>query len=147
MTYNSYMKTVCEKLIIENDETGKCYIRPDWKFVLQSDNLLPESTVKGYNLSIDELFEYMQLEVEKRNLSIDKMSYIANWLFALITETIEPSLTEAENEAAVNIINYMKEKKQLENKEKELAQKEQAVHTKQKVVDFAPGMNFAKRMP
>ncbi len=147
MTYNSYMKTVCEMLIIENDETGKCYIRPDWKFVLQSDNLLPESTVKGYNLSIDELFEYMQLEVERRNLSVDKMSYIANWLFALITETIEPSLTEAENEAAVNIINYMKEKKQLENKEKELAQKEQAVHTKQKVVDFAPGMNFAKRMP
>lgn len=146
MTYNSYMKTVCEMLIIENDETGKCYIRPDWKFVLQSDNLLPESTVKGYNLSIDELFEYMQLEVERRNLSVDKMSYIANWLFALITETIEPSLTEAENEAAVNIINYMKEKKQLENKEKELAQKEQAVHTKQKVVDFAPGMNFAKRM-
>lgn len=147
MTYNSYMKTVCEMLIIENDETGKCYIRPDWKFVLQSDNLLPESTVKGYNLSIDELFEYMQLEVERRNLSVDKMSYIANWLFALITETIEPSLTEAENEAAVNIINYMKEKKQLENKEKELAQKEQAVYTKQKVVDFAPGMNFAKRMP
>lgn len=147
MTYNSYMKTVCEMLIIENDETGKCYIRPDWKFVLQSDNLLPESTVKGYNLSIDELFEYMQLEVERRNLSVDKMSYIANWLFALITETIEPSLTEAENEAAVNIINYMKEKKQLENKEKELAQKEQAVHTKQKVVDFAPGMNFAKRIP
>lgn len=147
MTYNSYMKTVCEMLIIENDETGKCYIRPDWKFVLQSDNLLPESTVKGYNLSIDELFEYMQLEVERRNLSVDKTSYVANWLFALITETIEPSLTEAENEAAVNIINYMKEKKQLENKEKELAQKEQAVHTKQKVVDFAPGMNFAKRMP
>ena len=147
MTYNSYMKTVCEMLIIENDETGKYYIRPDWKFVLQSDNLLPESTVKGYDLSMDELFEYMQLEIEKRNLSVDKMGYIANWLFALITETIEPSLTEAENEAAVNIINYIKEKKQLENKEKELAQKEQAVHTKQKVVDFAPGMNFAKRMP
>ena len=147
MTYNSYMKTVCEMLIIENDETGKYYIRPDWKFVLQSDNLLPESTVKGYDLSMDELFEYMQLEIEKRNLSVDKMGYIANWLFALITETIEPSLTEAENEAAVNIINYIKEKKQLENKEKELALKEQAVHTKQKVVDFAPGMNFAKRMP
>lgn len=147
MTYNSYMKTVCEKLIIENDETGKCYIRPDWKFVLQSDNLLPESTVKNYDLSMDELFEYMQLEIERRNMSVDKMGYVANWLYTLITETVEPSLTEAENEAAVNIINYMKEKKQLENKEKELAQKEQAVHTKQKVVDFAPGMNFAKRMP
>ena len=147
MTYNSYMKTVCEMLIIENNETGKYYIRPDWKFVLQSDNLLPESTVKGYDLSMDELFEYMQLEIERRNLSVDKMSYVANWLYTLITETVEPSLTEAENEAAVNIINYMKEKKQLESKEKELAQKEQAVHTKQKVVDFAPGMNFAKRMP
>ena len=147
MTYFDYMKQISEKLIIQDEDSQKWYIHPDWRYVLHADGLEPEKQDIELTITEDEVKNRLELEVKRRNLKTDKTALIANWLYTLLTTTAEPALTDAENQLAAGWIEYMKDKDHIKEQKEKLDKKEEALEQKQSFMEVLPGMNFAKRKP
>lgn len=145
MTYLEYVKQARDMFIVKDEESGKFYLRPDWRHAIDVDGFYPDTHIDGYHLSVDELHEYLELEVGRLNLKADKTSYISNWIYTVLTSTVEPALTDAENQFAAQIIDYMKEKNQIEQKEKELTKQEETLQQKTNIFNSAPGFDFSKK--
>ena len=141
------MKHISDKLIIQDDDSQKWYIHPDWMYILHADGLDPEKQEIKPAITEDEVKNRLELEVKRRNLKIDKTALIANWLYTLLTTTAEPALTDAENQLAAGWIEYMKDKDHIKEQKEKLDKKEEALEQKQNFMEVLPGMNFAKRKP
>lgn len=94
----------------------------------------------------------MKLEVERRNKLSDKSRFVIDWIFEIISSTIEPTMFQEENELMKNMMDYMKlnhelqEKEQaLQDREADLDHKEEVQETRGNVLQLVPGMNFSKR--
>lgn len=147
MTYFDYMKQISDKLIVQDEDSQKWYINPDWIYVLHADGLEPEKQDIELTITEDEVKNRLELEVKRRNLKTDKTALIANWLYTLLTTTAEPALTDAENQLAAGWIEYMKDKDHIKEQKEKLDKKEEALEQKQSFMEVLPGMNFAKRKP
>lgn len=147
MTYFDYMKQISDKLIVQDDDSQKWYINPDWIYILHADGLEPEKQEIEPAITENEVKNRLELEVKRRNLKTDKTALIANWLYTLLTTTAEPALTDAENQLAAGWIEYMKDKDHIKEQKEKLDKKEEALEQKQSFMEVLPGMNFAKRKP
>ena len=147
MTYFDYMKQISDKLIVQDDDSQKWYINPDWIYILHADGLEPEKQEIEPAITENEVKNRLELEVKRRNLKTDKTALIANWLYTLLTTTAEPALTDAENQLAAGWIEYMKDKDHIKEQKEKLDKKEDALEQKQSFMEVLPGMNFAKRKP
>ena len=147
MTYFDYMKQISDKLIVQDEDSQKWYINPDWIYILHADGLEPEKQDIELTITEDEVKNRLELEVKRRNLKTDKTALIANWLYTLLTTTAEPALTDAENQLAAGWIEYMKDKDHIKEQKEKLDKKEEALEQKQSFMEVLPGMNFAKRKP
>ena len=87
----------------------------------------------------------MKLEVERRNKLSDKSRFVIDWIFEIISSTIEPTMLQEENELMKNMMDYMKLNHELQDREADLDHKEEVQETRGNVLQLVPGMNFSKR--
>lgn len=92
------------------------------------------------------------MEVERRNHITDKARFVIDWVFEIISSTIEPAMVQEENELMKNMMEYMKLNSELKSKEQalqdraaDLDHKEEVQETRGTVLQLVPGMNFSKR--
>ena len=63
----------------------------------------------------------LRLEVDRRNSQDNKKNEVINWLYEIITSTIEPAILEEENEYIKNVIEYLKTNRET-NKQNDIVQ-------------------------
>lgn len=90
--------------------------------------------------------------MERRNKITDKTRFVIDWVFDVISSTIEPTMIQEENELMKNMMDYMKLNHELRGKEQALQEREANLDHKEEVLDkkdnilqLVPGMNFSKR--
>lgn len=90
--------------------------------------------------------------MERRNKITDKTRFVIDWVFEVISSTIEPTMIQEENELMKNMMDYMKLNHELRGKEQALQEREANLDHKEEVLDkkdnilqLVPGMNFSKR--
>lgn len=75
MDYYKYLDEVFRICIVDDDDAWTCYLRPNWRYVLDITERLPD-IVLNYKLTLDELYEILQLEVERRRVLTNRSSKI-----------------------------------------------------------------------
>lgn len=113
MLYSTFIKKA-EELTIQQLENGIWYLEPEWqdmiyRNILYKNNLnelddLEDSYLDGWYT----LEDILKLEVTKRNSVIDKRNDVINWLYNVITATIEPAILQEETDYIKNVVEYMK---------------------------------------
>ena len=89
--------------------------------------------------------EVLKLEVERRNRVTDKGRFVMDWLFDVLTASIDPTMITEENELMKNMMEYMKLNHELKEREAEVERKEEIQEKKSNIIEMMPGMNFSKR--
>lgn len=145
MLYTEFMKKAEEFILSYDEDSGLTYLEPDYVAILRGLKMDPEKDISDYPLSWAGLEDRMRLEVERRNKLDDRTKYVVDWLYSVLTAAIEPAMLQEENELMKNMMDYMNLNVALKEKEKNLAQKEEALDQKQNVVKMMPGINFSKR--
>lgn len=145
MLYTEFMKKAEEFILSYDEDSGLTYLEPDYVAILRGLKMNPEEDISDYPLSWAGLEDRMKLEVERRNKLDDRTKYVVDWLYSVLTAAIEPAMLQEENELMKNMMDYMNLNVALKEKEKNLAQKEEALDQKQNVVKMMPGINFSKR--
>lgn len=145
MLYTEFMKKAEEFILSYDEDSGLTYLEPDYVAILRGLKMNPEEDISDYPLSWAGFEDRMKLEVERRNKLDDRTKYVVDWLYSVLTAAIEPAMLQEENELMKNMMDYMNLNVALKEKEKNLAQKEEALDQKQNVVKMMPGINFSKR--
>ena len=113
MLYATFIKKA-EELTIQQLDNGIWYLEPEWqdmiyRNILYKNNLnelddLEDSYLDGWYT----LEDILKLEVIKRNSVIDKKNDVINWLYDVITATIEPAILQEETDFIKNAVEFMK---------------------------------------
>ena len=108
MLYTEFFSKACD-ICIGQADNGLFYLEPLWKNYL-IDNELNISDISDIETSWDEAQDVFKLEVEKRNTINTLKPYVLNWVYDVITASVEPAILQEENDYMKNIIEYMKAK-------------------------------------
>lgn len=145
MLYAEYMQKAMELAIVDDyDGSGYSYLSPNYRVILIDAGLEPGS-ITDYETTWPTVKEALKLEVERRNLVTDKGRFIMDWLFQVLTSTVEPAMVSEENDLMKNMMDYMKLNHELKEKEQELDKREEIQDKKDNILELMPGMNFSKR--
>ena len=145
MLYSQFMHEVMKLVIVDDDESsGYSYQGPHYRVLMTDAGLLPEN-VTDHSIDWAYVAEVLKLEVERRNKVTDKSRFVADWLFDVITATIDPAMITEENELMKNMMDYMKLNHELHEREAEIERKEEIQEKKNNIVELMPGINFSKR--
>lgn len=110
MSYFDIMNMAYELVVTTDEVTGMSYLQPSYKMLLR-DN---EIHLPGYDAIVNnndpELWEAVKLEVDKRNARLNFVNPVAEWIFSVIANVVDPTLTQEQNELIKNILEYIKEK-------------------------------------
>lgn len=120
MLYSDYI-IKAKELTITYDEDSKTYfLEPDWQTILHANNLGDLESVKDmYIEGWYDLEDVLKLEVEKRNATSSKKNLVFNWIYDVINSTVDPMMTQEENELMQGMIELAKLKGQQDNQTKE----------------------------
>ena len=110
MLYSEYIIKAAE-ITIEEADNGLCYLQPMWKSYLL-DNEMGIDEISDLEVSWTDILNTLKLEVEKRNTVNSLQPYIHTWLHDIITATVEPAITQAENDFIKNLTDYLKANKE-----------------------------------
>lgn len=141
MTYTEYMNDIKDIALFEED--GVWYLRPNYMHLIHLEHLDlgyyvdPEDIEDMPNVTMKQIQEELRLEVGMRNKKKDHKKQVVDWLYELLTATVDPLVTEKQNEFIANVMDYLQYNDKLKDKER-------ALEEKSKIVDFAPGMSFKK---
>ncbi len=113
MLYSTFIKKA-EELTIQQLDNGIWYLEPEWQDMIYRNILykndlnelddLEDSYLDGWYT----LEDILKLEVTKRNSVIDKKNDVINWLYDVITATIEPTILQEETDYIKNVVEFMK---------------------------------------
>lgn len=113
MLYSTFIKKA-EELTIQQLDNGIWYLEPEWQDMIYRNILykndlnelddLEDSYLDGWYT----LEDILKLEVTKRNSVIDKKNDVINWLYDVITATIEPAILQEETDYIKNVVEFMK---------------------------------------
>ncbi len=108
MFYSKFIFEAMQKTIHQLDnETW--YVEPEWKDIICRDiesNL--DSLEDSYLTDWWDVENILRLEAEKRNATDSKKKEVINWVYDLITTTVDPAMLEEENDYIKNVIEFMK---------------------------------------
>ena len=109
MLYTDYILKAKE-LTIQQLDNGTWYLEPEWQDILWRHNLgeiddLEDSYLDGWYT----LEDILRLEVERRNKRDSKKNEVINWLYDVITTTVEPAMLQEETDYIKNVVEFMKE--------------------------------------
>lgn len=145
MTFKEYYPKITELCIVDNNDTWCSYLIPDYKVLLKENELWP-NIVEDHTLTIEDIGEMLKLEVEMRHAVTDKRKIVAQWLYELINSDIKPAEEAQRTELVNDMIEYLKTKDQLADKERELNAQEEKLDKKVEAKAKLPkGLNFSKR--
>lgn len=152
MLYSEFIHEVMKLVIVDDDESsGFSYLEPHYRALMVDSGFEP-AKVTDRTIDWDYVAEVQKLEVERRNKITDKTRFVIDWVFDVISSTIEPTMIQEENELMKNMMDYMKLNHELRGKEQALQEREANLDHKEEVLDkkdnilqLVPGMNFSKR--
>ena len=107
MLYVNYINKAAEATIIQADN-GLWYLEPLWREILYNEDL-DISQISDAKVDWGGIFDVLQLEVKKRNTINDNKPYVMNWLYDLITATVEPAIMQEETDYIKQVVEFMKE--------------------------------------
>ena len=145
MLYDVFMYQAMALVIVDDSESsGYYYLDPHYRSILMGAGLDP-ANVTDQKLDWDYVREVLDLEVKRRNQTTDKTRYVIDWVFDVVTSSIDPMMVSEENELMKNMMNYMKLNHEINEREREVKRMEDAHEQKSNIVELIPGINFSKR--
>lgn len=147
MLYTEFMNKVEDLVLDRDDNTGLTFIRPDYMYTLKKANLDLSNIGDFDDVTYDIILEHLKLKRDMLNTKSNKLHIIADWIYDIITTTVNPIEVETQNELFKNMLEYEKEKNKLIDRKVELEQQESVLESKSKVLPFVAGMNFSKKKP
>lgn len=147
MLYSEYMDKVKEIALLTNENTGLTYIRPDYEYILAASETKLADVSDFKDVNMDVVHRQLLLERDMRNAQRDKTPVIMQWLYDIITTTIEPALVEEQDKLIKDMLEYRKERNAIDDRTKKLDRKEQELEEKQKIIPMNFGMSFSKKKP
>ena len=106
MLYGEFINKAME-LTIEQADNGLFYLDPMWRNIL-ADNKLGVKNISDTKTTIDNVFETLKLEVEKRNIENSKRPYVLDWLYEIITAHVDPAMLAEETDYIKQVTEFMK---------------------------------------
>lgn len=108
-----------KELTIGQLDNGVWYLEPEWQDKLYREGLgelddLEDSYLSGWY----DVEDMLKLEVERRNARDSKSKEVMDWLYDLITATVEPAMLQEETDYIKNVMEYMKLNHELHDAEK-----------------------------
>ena len=147
MLYSEYMDKVKAIALLTNENTGLTYIRPDYEYILNHVNLSLGDVTDFENVSKLVVYNQLLLERDMRNAQTDKTAIVMQWLYDVITTVVEPAIVEEQNQLIKDMLEYRKERNAIDERTKELDQKQQMLEDKNNVLHMNFGMDFSKKKP
>ena len=145
MLYAEYVRRIKDVAILLDEDTGIYYLDPDWKFNIYVNDLPEPNEVKSeYALTWEDVKDILNLEVIKRNKINDNKKAVIDWVYNLITSTVEPAVLQEETEYVAQMMDYLKFRN--EHPELPINQGENDDIGDEKVKQLLKsGMSFAKK--
>lgn len=145
-SYYDIVNQAIEATVITDEEMGTSYLEPRYRSVLSDNNIhLPGYALPG-DAKDQELWEILKLEVEKRNAKSNVFHALAEWIYQILVQTVDPALVTEENELMQNLVEYMKLNQEMKDKEKQLNEREEKIEAKEKARhNQLAGLSFAKK--
>lgn len=108
MTYANFI-IKAKELTVQQLDNGTWILEPEWQDILYREGLgdienLEDSYLDGWYTLEDTL----KLEVERRNARDSRKNEVINWLYDLITATVEPAMLQEETDYIKNVMEYLK---------------------------------------
>ena len=108
MLYSSFINKAKE-ITVQQLDNGIWYLEPEWQDILFRNGLgnldeLEDSYLDGWFT----LEDILKLEVDRRNKRDSKNEAVMNWLYDLITATVEPVMLAEETDYIKNVVEFMK---------------------------------------
>ena len=118
MLYEVFSAKIKDIAIEYNEESETWYLNPDWyelvhKEVLDDLSKLEDSYIEDW-IDVEGI---LRLETERRNASNPVKTKVFNWLYDLISSTVEPMMIQEETEYIKNMREYMKTSHQINKEE------------------------------
>lgn len=132
------MAALFEQAVITDDKSGITYVEPNYRFMIQ--RLIEEHP--DWKQYADVMAEMCVMEAKKRNAKANKINSILEWVDAIISDTAEPALTDTQNNLIADLVDYLKNKDQLAEREQDLQAREADANMK----NILPlGLNMKRR--
>ena len=138
MTLVEYFNKARQTVIVDVDVTWSSYLMPLWKAELIANDLDVEQ-VTDYDLTWDELYQMLMLDIQQRHAVTDTTHVVMQWLYETIVALKTDSIDPATNNLLNSVISYTYHKEDLDKKEAALDAKEKLGAT------AVGGINFSKR--
>lgn len=107
MLYTEYIHKVKEATISQLDN-GVWYLEPEWRIITHENELFIDD-ISDFEVTMDEVLETLRLEVDRRNALNDNTKAVMDWLYDLITATVEPAMLQEETDYIKQVVEFMKE--------------------------------------
>lgn len=144
MLYTDFFKKASEAVILVDENSGVVFLDPHYRVTLQDWDLDP-AQIEDYPTNWSQLGETLKLEVKRLNDCSSKIGFVTEWLYRVITSTVEPMMLQEENEYIRNVMEYMRLNNALKEKEKDLTEREAKADSRDNIRQMMPGMSFAKK--
>ncbi len=112
MTYFDLINNAIDLCITVDSTTGMAYLEPPYRMLLREADLIHPEIIEP-----EELYELLKLEVKKQNAKVNKSYAVSEWLHDIITQTVDPAMTQEENELVKNLLEYMRKNEELKSDE------------------------------
>ena len=113
MLYSDYIHKAKELTIVYNEESLTHYLEPEWQNILYSNGLGNFNDIKDmYIEDWNDLEDVLKLEVEKRNAVSSKKNLVYDWIYSIISSTVDPLMASEENDLVQSLIELAKTKKE-----------------------------------
>lgn len=86
---------------VEQAPSGVWYVTPMWR---------DSPVLHGYTGDYRELLEILKLTVDKKNAFDNQTQPVLNWLYKLMTETVDPTLDGFETDLMQGALQYLNSK-------------------------------------
>ena len=113
MTYSKFIFHAKE-LTISQLDNGTWYLEPEWRDIICLNTEINDiSELTDCRISDWwDVENILRLEVDKRNAQNSKKNEVINWLYDLITQSIDPAMLAEETDYLKNYIEYKKANKE-----------------------------------
>ena len=108
MLYCEYMDKVKEIALCESIETGKTYISPDYEYNLAHQDFSLANVTDFPGADMNTVRRQLELERDMRNAQKDYTMEVMKWLHQFVDNTVQPAMTDAENEIMSMFLDYRK---------------------------------------
>jgi len=108
MLYSNFILKA-KDLTVQQADNGVWYLEPEWQDMLYREGLgdledLEDSYLSGWY----DVEDILKLEVERRNATESKKNAVINWLYDMISTTVEPAMLEEEADYMKKILEFFR---------------------------------------